>query len=114
MTEYTSRGPFICEGCHTSPKRQADGAFRCECPGKAWSLYEPGAVRADEETTSLLTQKGFALAPCGWYYYSGGGALITLFSNGDWHLESGEGATIKNLKENLRSIPHQPSPIATN
>jgi hypothetical protein len=76
-------------------------------------LEHPGAIQADEETTAVLKQKGFDLAPCGWYYECGGD-LITIYLNGHWQLESLEHAqpTVEHLKDYLLSLPDRPSPAA--
>ena len=74
-------------------------------------MERPGAIQADEETTAVLKQKGFDLAPCGWYYVCGGD-LITIYLNGHWQLESLEHGqpTIENLKDYLLSLPDRTSP----
>ena len=111
MTEYVSQEPLICEGCKTSPKKQADGTFSCRCPGKEWQLYEPGAIAGDAEMAALLKRKGFDLAPCGWYYHGSDNTLITLFSNGDWLLENAQ-TTIKSLEKYLLATPDWKSPTS--
>jgi hypothetical protein len=108
--EYLTPEPTICPTCNTSPKKGTNDVIRCECPDKEW--HSPGPVRASAEAVTLLKQKGFDLAGCGWYYYGSDSTLITLFSDGTWLLEYKE-TTIKNLKEYLLSLPDRPSPTVT-
>jgi hypothetical protein len=76
-------------------------------------LERPGAIQADEETTSILKRKGFDLAPSGWSYVRGGD-LITIYLDGHWQLESleHEQPTVKDLKDYLLSLPDRASPAA--
>jgi hypothetical protein len=101
--EYVQQGTPICEVCNSAPNDQADGIARCKCPDKKW--FRPNPVRADNETETLLNRKGFSLAPCGWYYYSYSGPLLTVFKTGDWVLESASQPTTRNLVEYLSSLP---------
>jgi hypothetical protein len=92
----------VCPDCSRVPTKQQDGRIRCDCPEKNWRL--PNPIRADIETEALLRQKGFPLAPCGWYYYSGP-AMLTIYENGDWRLEGFEQSTTASLIEYLSSLP---------
>src|ERR1700730_18824527 len=113
MTEYLKQEPVVCHTCDTMPM-ESHGVFSCGCSDKVWSgLAYPSPIQADAETTILLNQKGFDLAPCGWYYVNGGD-LTTIFSNGHWQLESleHEQPTIKSLKEYLLTLPDRASPAS--
>jgi hypothetical protein len=82
---------------------KSDGVIRCQCPDKKWNKTPP--VRADEETERLLKQKGFNLAPCGWYYYGQGSSLLTVYQGGSWDLDDGNQPPIKTLNGFLLSLP---------
>jgi hypothetical protein len=110
MTDYVKRAPLVCATCGVTPM-DSDGVFTCNCQGKEWKNLEyPRAIRVDAETETLLAQKGFNLVPAANYYF-GFGDMITVYSNGDWRLESltqGQ-PSIENLKDYLAILPDSPS-----
>jgi len=94
---------------------ESNGVFSCGCPDKVWQLAYPSPIQADAETTALLARKGFILVPAANYYFGVGfGDMITVFSNGDWRVDSleHEQPTIKNLMDYLLSLPDRASPAS--